>query len=146
MSNLQALRDSLAKKQAELATLEKELEAARIAQFTELPATFGLNSIDAVIKALAGYASPRLKRALKGVFDEKTEVAAAKREAKSAAPVKTGKRKRALITPELKEEIIKTLKAGGKTAGAVAAEFGISGATVNNIKKEAGLTRQKKSK
>ena len=143
MSDLQTLQNSLAKKQAELAILEKELEAARDAQFTELPAKLGLSSIDAVIKALAGYASPRLKGALKGVFGEAGVVSAPKREAKSVTPATTGRRKRARITPELKEAIVNALRAGGKTAGAVAAEFGVSGPSVNNIKKAAGLTKQK---
>ena len=144
MSDIQTLQNSMAKKQAELAMLEKELEAARDAQFTELPAKLGLNSIDALIKALASYASPRLRGALKSVFGEKPVVVAApKREAESEAPPKAGKRKRARITPELREEIVKALKAGGKTGGAVAAEFGISVAAVNIIKREAGLTKKK---
>ena len=143
MSDIQTLQNSMAKKQAELAMLEKELEAARDAQFTELPAKLGLNSIDALIKALAGYASPRLRGAIKSVFGEKPVVAASKSEDKPAAPAKAGKRKRARITPELREEIVTALKAGGKTGGAVAAEFGISVAAVNIIKREAGLTRKK---
>lgn len=133
----------MAKKQAELAALEKELEAARDAQFTELPAKLGLNSIDALIKALASYASPRLRGALKSVFGAKPVVAASKSEDKPEAPAKIGKRKRARITPELRDEIGTALKAGGKTAGAVAAEFGISVAAVNIIKREAGLTKKK---
>ena len=143
MSNIQTLQDSLTKKQAELATLEKELATAREAQFTEVPAKLGLNSIDALIKTLASYASPRLKGALRSVFGEAPVVAAPKSVEKPAAPAKAGRRKRAQITPELKEEIITALKAGGKTTGAVAAEFGISGASVNNIKKAAGLTKKK---
>lgn len=146
MPDIQSLQESLAKKQAELATLEKELEAARQAQFTDLPARVGLSSIDALIRALADFASPRLKGALKGVFAEKTVKAAPKAEVKAEAPVKAGKRKRARVTPELKDQIVKALKAGGKTAGAVAAEFGVSGATVNNIKKAAGLTKDKGKK
>jgi hypothetical protein len=143
MSDIQTLQNSLTKKQAELATLEKELEAAREAQFTELPAKLGLNSMDALIKALAGYASSRLKGALKSAFGEKIAVAAPKSEDKAEVPAKAGKRKRARITPELKEEIITALKAGGRTAGAVAAEFSVSVAAVNIIKRDAGLTKKK---
>lgn len=146
MSDIQSLQESLAKKQAELASLESELEAARQAQYTELPAKVGLSSVDALIKALVDFASPRMKGALKGAFAEKPAKAAPKTETKVAAPVKAGKRKRARVTPELKEQIVKALKAGGKTAGAVAAEFGVSGATVNNIKKAAGLTKDKGKK
>ncbi len=143
MSDLQTLQNSLAKKQAELAILERELEAARDAQFTTLPAQLGLGSIDAVIKALAGYASPRLQRALRNVIGEKAVVAAPRTGVKPEALAKVGQRKRARITPGLKEEIVKALQAGGKTAAAVAAEFGVSVAAINLIKKAAGLTKRK---
>ncbi|MBI4624645.1 MAG: transposase family protein [Verrucomicrobia bacterium] len=146
MPDIQTLQESLAKKQAELATLQRELEAARQAQFSELPAKVGLGSVDALIKALADFASPRLIGALKGVFAEKPVKAAPRSGAKAEAPAKAGKRKRARITPELKDQIVKALKAADKTVSAVAAEFGVSGATVNNIKKEAGLTRNKGKK
>lgn len=142
MSDIQSLQTSLAKKQAELATLEKELAKARESQFTELPAKLGLKSIDALILALAGYASPRLKRALKGVWGEKI-AAAPKSEVKPEVPAKPAKRKRARITPELKEKIVAALQAGGKTAGVVAAEYGVSVAAVNVIKRQAGLTKPK---
>ncbi len=144
MPNLQSLQESLHQKQAELATLEKELEAARQAQFTDLPAQLGLGSIDALIKALSDFASPRMRKALQEVFAGKPVVAAPRRKAAPAAAKAGGdRRKRARITPELRETIIKALAAGDKTAGAVAAEFGVSGASVNNIKKAAGLTKKR---
>jgi DNA invertase Pin-like site-specific DNA recombinase len=143
MSNLQNLQETLAKKQAEVAALEQELRTAQESQFTELPAKLGLDSIDAVIRALAPYASPRLKGALNKALATKAVATVRMVEEKPAAPAKAGKRKRAKITPELKEAIVKALQTGEKTAGEVAAEFGVSGATVNNIKREAGLTKKK---
>lgn len=143
MPDLSTLRESLAKKQAEVATLEKELLAAQAARFTDLPAQLGLESVDAVIRALADHASPRLQRALKKFFGTKAVVAARPAAEKAEAPVKAGRRKRTTITPELKAEIIKALEAGDKTAGEVAAAFGVSGATVNNIKRDAGLTKKR---
>ncbi len=143
MPNLVNLQESLAKKQAEVAALENELRAAREAQFTELPAKLGLESIDAVIRALAPHASPRLKGALNQVLGVKEPAPARRVAAKAEAPAKAEKRKRTTITPELKEQIVKALQAGDKTVGAVATEFGVSGATVNNIKRDAGLTKKK---
>ena len=145
MSNLNSLREPLARKQAEVANLEQELIAAQAAQFTELPARLGLDSIDAVIKALAPFASPRLKGALAKAFGGKLPapvvvVAAPAEEAPAAPAAKAERRKRATITPEIKEAVVQALQAG-KTTGAVAAECGVSPATVNNIKRAAGLTK-----
>lgn len=145
MSNLNSLRETLARKQAEVASLEQELSAAQAAQFTELPAKLGLDSIDAVIKALAAYASPRLKGALAKAFGGKLPATSVLREApakeKSAPPsAKPERRKRVTVTPELKDAVIQALQAG-KTTSAVAEECGVSPATVNNIKRAAGLTK-----
>ena len=149
MSNLNSLRENLARKQAEVASLEQELRAAQTAQFTELPAKLGLDSIDAVIKALAHHASPRLKGALAKAFGGKLPVSAVAIETPvdskpaAAAPVPAReRRKRATVTPELKDAIVLALQAG-KTATAVAEECGVSPATVNNIKRAAGLTKKR---
>lgn len=146
MSNLNSLRENLARKQAEVASLEQELRAAQTAQFTELPAKLGLDSIDAVIKALAPHASPRLKGALAKAFGGKLPASVAMEtpvDTKPAAPAaKRERRKRATVTPELKDAIVLALQAG-KTSSAVAAECGVSPATVNNIKRAAGLTKKR---
>jgi DNA-binding NarL/FixJ family response regulator len=145
MSNLNSLRETLARKQAEVANLEQELRSAQAAQFTGLPAQLGLDSIDAVIKALAPHASPRLKGALSKAFGGKLPAPVA-----AEAPVESGpapaakgeRRKRTTVTPELKDAIVQALQAG-KTTGVVAAECGVSPATVNNIKRAAGLTKKR---
>ena len=63
-----AMQNITARKQAELASLEHELRAAQAAQFSELPAQLGVETIDDVIKTLAPHASPRLKGALAKAF------------------------------------------------------------------------------
>ena len=146
MSNLNSLRETLARKQAELASLEAELRSAQAAQFTGLPAQLGLESIDAVIRALAPHASPRLKGALAKAFGGKLPapvVVEAPVESKPAPAAKGGeRRKRTTVTPELKDAIVQALQAG-KTANVVAEECGVSPATVNNIKRAAGLTKKR---
>ncbi|MFM8337985.1 MAG: transposase family protein [Opitutaceae bacterium] len=145
MSNLNSLRETLARKQAELASLEEELRSAQAAQFTGLPAQLGLESIDAVIKALAPHASPRLKGALAKAFGGKLPAPVAVEapvESKPAPAPKGERRKRTTVTPELKDAIVQALQAG-KTATAVAEECGVSPATVNNIKRAAGLTKKR---
>jgi DNA-binding NarL/FixJ family response regulator len=145
MSNLNSLRETLARKQAELASLEEELRSAQAAQFTGLPAQLGLESIDAVIKALAPHASPRLKGALAKAFGGKLPAPVAVEapvESKPAPAAKGERRKRTTVTPELKDAIVQALQAG-KTANVVAEECGVSPATVNNIKRAAGLTKKR---
>ena len=145
MSNLNSLRETLARKQAELASLEEELRSAQAAQFTGLPAQLGLEAIDAVIKALAPHASPRLKGALAKVFGGKLPAPVAVEapvEFKPAPVAKAERRKRTTVTPELKDAILQALQAG-KTAATVASECGVSPATVNNIKRAAGLTKKR---
>ncbi|MFM7749761.1 MAG: transposase family protein, partial [Opitutaceae bacterium] len=63
---------------------------------------------------------------------------------KKPAPAAKGgeRRKRSTVTPELKDAIVQALQAG-KTANVVAGECGVSPATVNNIKRAAGLTKKR---
>jgi len=51
--------------------------------------------------------------------------------------------KRTVLTPAQKKQVEARLKSGA-TAAAVATEFGVSTATVNNIKRSAGLTKPRK--
>jgi DNA-binding NarL/FixJ family response regulator len=145
MSNLNSLRETLARKQAELSSLEQELRAAQAAQFSELPAQLGVETIDDVIKMLAPHASPRLKGALAKAFGGKLPAPAVEAavESKSPAPAaQRERRKRTTVTPELKDAIVQALQAG-KTSNEVATECGVSPATVNNIKRAAGLTKKR---
>lgn len=62
-------------------------------------------------------------------------------DAKKSAP--KGRKKRARITAELKEIVVKAL-GEKKAASAIAEEHGISVASVNVIKKGAGLVKARK--
>lgn len=65
---------------------------------------------------------------------------AATRSAPAAAPA-DGSRRRARITPELREAIIADLRSGHGTAAEIAARHGVSVPSIANIKREAGLTQ-----
>lgn len=58
--------------------------------------------------------------------------------------VPTPKPKRARLTDDQKKEIVNKLKSSTMSAADIATAFGVSSATVNKIKKEAGLTKSKK--
>jgi len=75
----------------------------------------------------------------KGAKKAKRAKKAVKKAVKSRRKGKK-KSKRVVLTAEQKAELVKTLK-GGITAGAAAKQFGVSTATVNNIKKDAGLVK-----
>lgn len=109
--------------QARAADLQKAIDAERQQELAALPGRYGFDSVESFIKAVRGAAGGRGKK--RG------------RKAKAAA---TGKRGRTKITPELKGKVIAAVQAG-KTGAAVAAEFGISLPSVQNIKKEAGLVK-----
>ena len=60
-----------------------------------------------------------------------------------AKATKTGSGKRTVLTAAQRKQVISDLK-GGATAAATASKFGVSTATVNNIKRSAGLTKSRK--
>lgn len=61
------------------------------------------------------------------------------------APGAAKKRKRARITAELRNDVVKALQAA-EAASAIAKRFSISSQTVQNIKKAAGLVKARKKK
>lgn len=150
MSTLQTLAQTLEKKKAELVKLEAELLEAREKELTALPAQVGLESVDELIKALAAFASPRMKRLLAGKVVHArtaaagvatTAVASARRKSAKSAPDGTSSRRtRTKITDEIKAQV-KTLTEEGKTGAEIAAVAGISLPSVANIKRELGLTK-----
>lgn len=144
MSNISALQRAIAKRQADLLKLERELAAEARKQFSSLPKQLGLKSVDALIKALAPYASPRMKALLKGgdAFAPKATGTPEKAAPAQKAPRK--RRRRATITEEIREGVIAAAKAGDKTNQQIADEFKISVPSVNNIKKAAKLTAKRK--
>ncbi len=61
----------------------------------------------------------------------------------SAQKSPASRSKRTVLTAAQKKEVAAALKSGA-TAAAVADQFGVSTATVNNIKRSAGLTKPRK--
>jgi len=137
MSDIDKLQKEYEATQAKLTKLAEDLKSAEAEKFKGLPASVGLSSIDALIKALRPYASPLLKGRLNAAFAEKPSTA-------SAVAPKGRKRRRVRLTDEDRKKIVEALKAGGKTAAQLAAEFGVSVPTVTNIKADAGLTKKRK--
>ncbi len=113
--------------QARAADLQKTIETERQQELAALPGKYGFDSAEAFIKAV------RVATAPKG-----------KKRGRKAKAAPAGKRTRTKITPELKEKVVAAVQAG-KTGAAIAAEFGISLPSVQNIKKEAGLVKARGS-
>lgn len=117
----------LEKAKAKIIQAEAKLAADRVSALAKLPRDYGYISLNDFIKALKAAAGKAGKT--KG-----------KNSAKAAKAPKAGKRTRAKITPEIKQQVIAAVQAG--TLGAkIAKDFGISLPTVQNIKKEAGLVK-----
>lgn len=147
MSQLVSLAQSLDKKRAEVEKLQQEIEELRARELTGLPAQVGLESVDDLIKALAAYASPRMKGLLNGngqapaARKPQPKRAVVKAEPKAAAEGEaSARRPRTVITEEIRARVV-TLVQEGKTAAEIATAVGISVPSVANIKKAAGLTK-----
>jgi hypothetical protein len=95
--------------------LRKEIENMRH-ELVALPGKFGFATMAAFIK--------ELRRAEKG------------------GGGKVGRRKRAKITPEIKQKV-KALVGAKKTGQVIAAQLGISLPSVQNIKRELGLVKKR---
>ena len=110
---------------AKLASLEKTLEA----ELAALPAQFDFDSAqafaDAVVKASAGGARPARKSACR-----------------KAAPKPKGKRKRSVVTDELRTQV-KQLAEAGQTGEQIKAATGLSLPTIQNIKKAFGMVKSR---
>lgn len=119
MAFIEQLNQLVAAK-ADLAKQEKELEAQRTRALASLPAQFGFQDLKSFIKALKS--APKAKRV---------------KVAKAKAPKLA---KRARLTPETKHAIVEAAK-GDKSGAEIAKEFGVSLATVHNLKKAAGLVK-----
>jgi transposase-like protein len=137
MVDTKSLQVALARKQAEVATLRQQLRMAEQELFTSLPTLLGLESIDALLLALAPYASPYAQQQL-------ASIAAAGRNAQTDEI--TAMRKQGRITPEARAAIIERLKTSELTAEQIAREFHVSTPSVNLIKRKAGLTKKRLSR
>lgn len=122
----------LQKAKAKLAQAEAKLAADRVAALSRLPGDYGYANLNDFIKALKDAAG----KARKGRPAKAAKVA----KAPKAAKAKAGKRTRAKITPELKQQVISAVQSG-QSGAEIAEAFGISLPSVQNIKKEAGLVK-----
>jgi DNA invertase Pin-like site-specific DNA recombinase len=114
----------LEKFRTQLAKLEKEMGQIN-AKLCALPAKFGFKTMDAFITALRSAAG---------------SAASAKGSSSVAA---SGRKRRAKVTPEIKQKV-KSLVNGGKTGSEIAKALDISLPTVQNIKSELGLVKKRK--
>jgi len=107
---------------AKISTLEEAIAAEQAKELAALPAKYGFKNAAELIKALKGATGGRT----------------------SSGKAKSGKRrKRAIINDETKSKV-KALTAAGKTGSEIAEAVGISVPSVQNIKKELGLTKPRK--
>lgn len=129
---LQQLADARAK----VEKLEKSIAAERDSVLRNLHVSAGFATREELIDAL---------RALKGGAKRGRKPGRPAAAAAAKGKGKGGRKKRAKITPELRNDIVAAVKAG-ETGGAIAAKFGVSLPTVQNIKTAAGLTKKRKGK
>jgi hypothetical protein len=122
---------------ARAAKLAATIEAERTAELASLPGKYGYSDINEFIKALKQAIGVRGTGARRGRKPGKV----------ARAPSRiaiTGKRTRARITPEIKEQV-KAAVLEGKSGSEIAATFGISLPSVQNIKKEFGLVKAREA-
>jgi len=106
---------------AKIAQLEQAIATEQAKELAALPSRYGFKDAASFIKAV--------KAATRGGVAGKT---------------KSGKRsKRAIINDVIKNKV-KSLYASGKTGAEIATAVGISVPSVQNIKKELGLTKSRK--
>jgi len=116
-NKLKAIEEYKSKIQA----LEQQVSKQLQAELARLPGKYGFASVKEFVKAV--------------------KQAAGGRKAAKAGGQK--RRKRAKITPEMKQQIKSAVQAG-KTGAAIAKQFGISLPSVQNVKKELGLVKARK--
>jgi hypothetical protein len=115
---------ALAAARAKVQQLEQAVVAKRSKVLANLHTQHGFDSIDSFIAALKSAAGGRKSKA-------KVKATGGKR------------RKRAVITPEVKAKV-KSMAEAGKTGAEIAKATGISLPSVQNIKTELGLTKARK--
>ncbi len=106
---------------AKLAVLEQEVATEQAKELAALPSRYGFKDAASFIKAL--------KAASGG---------------NKGGKAKTGKRRKRAVIDDKVKATVKKLHDAGKTGAAIAEAAGISVPSVQNIKKELGLTRARK--
>ncbi len=117
----------LQKKEAEVETLRRQVEAKQRKRLASLHKELGFSSVEELIAALRGASRGAKPRAV-----------AAGGESMRAS-------KRARVTPDMRQRIEAALQAGEKGA-AVARKFGISYPTLHKIKTQVGLVTPRPSR
>jgi len=130
-STLGTTLTALHKAEAQVQQLRKKAASERAERLKGLHLSFGFEAREELIEALVALGGGR-RRAGSRAAGTASNTPAAKTRAK-----------RSRITPEMKAEIIQAIKAG-ESGVATAKRFSISGQTVQNIKKAAGLVQARK--
>lgn len=141
MQQLVQLQSTLDQKRQELARLEAELNAMRRQNLLDLASQNGFESTDALIIALAEFASPEIAR----IFSQQSKTGGRTSPPKVPAYHSKKRKKRAAISEDLLSKVLAEIKRGALVAAEIADKFGISVSAVNQIKRRNGLTRPKKS-
>jgi len=118
---------------AKLAELEAAAAKQSAAMLARLPEEYGFDSVDSFIAALKSAARSGGGRRGRPAKKSAVKVTASKGKA----------RKRAKITPEIKQQV-KELVGKDESGAAIAKALGISLPSVQNIKKELGLVKSRK--
>jgi hypothetical protein len=113
--------------------LEQKMQAFQQKKLLALARQVGLDSVDSLIVALAGYASPQLRMQLQQLNPGSTEVI----DARPAG----GSTKRARFPADIKERIRAELESGKKSVAQLSREYGPSHPTIMGWKREWGMTR-----
>jgi CENP-B N-terminal DNA-binding domain len=130
-STLGSTLTALQKAEAQVQQLRKKAASERAQQLEGLHVRFGFASRTELIEALVALDGTRRRGG------------SPKATTGSETPVAGRTSTRARLTPEMKAEIVEAIKAG-ESGVSVAERFSISGQTVQNIKKAAGLVRSRK--
>jgi hypothetical protein len=133
MSKIGTLQAALDQKRQELTRLELELCAAQRQRLPEIHCEYGFQTIDELIKALAEFASPSLRTAIQKCLST----------GKGSPQNTTSKirKKRAVITDEMKDKIRVALARQSEVAADIAKHFNVSVSAVNQLKRKLGLTK-----
>jgi hypothetical protein len=130
-STLGSTLTALQKAEAQVQQLRKQAASERAKHLEGLHVSFGFASRAELIEALAALDGTRRSggspRATTG----------------NGTPLAGRKDKRARLTPEMKHQIIEAIRAG-ESGVAIAKRFSVSGQTVQNVKKAAGLVQSRK--
>jgi hypothetical protein len=137
-STLGTTLTALQKAEAQVEQLRQKAADERAEHLRELHFACGFASRQELIEALTALDWTRQRRGGRAATSSKTNATRTK------APA-ARKSKRARLSPEVKAEIVEAVKAG-ESGVAIAKRFSISGQTVQNIKKAAGLVQARKKR